>query len=250
MTLSKYSSKIFSFTLERYKTRRVRKITESHRRRRFSRIGLFVSVTIILSLASDIAFSQQTDTVLEQRVGALEDYVATIQPTLVELSDNLNRSIQQYTNDLESSLETYSKKLQRNLDQQLDGLNRKTIVLNPFSKDYQTIQTNTGTFLIAVERLEPIEGGVRLHINIGNPNYADYRNFKLKFFWGRKRVGEYAATYGQWRQSLKGFEFTFNGKIEKGKWNSMAVDLTPVSQGDLGYLECALSVSSIELGVE
>ena len=225
MTLSKYRSKIFSF------------------------IGLFVSVAIILLFASDIAFSQQSNATLERRLEALENYVATIQPTLVELSDNFNSSIQQYTNDLESSLEAYSRKLQKNLDQRLDGLNRKTIVLNPFSKDYQTIQTNTGTFLIAVERVEPIERGVRLHINIGNPNYADYRNFKLKFVWGRKRAGEYAIPYDQWRRSLKGVEFTFNGRIEKGKWNAMAVDLVPVDQGQLSYLECEMNVSSVELGV-
>ena len=218
-------------------------------RKTFSCIGFFVTIAAVLFLASDTAFSQQSNTTLEDRVEALEDYVATIQPTLVELSNDLNSSIQQYTNDLESSLEAYSGKLQKNLDQRLDGLNRKTVMLNPFSKAYQTIQTNTGTFLIAVERVEPIERGVRLHINIGNPNYADYRNFKLKFIWGRKRSGEYAISYDRWRQSLRGVEFTFNGRIEKGKWNAMAVDLVPVEQGQLSYLECEMSVSSVELGV-
>lgn len=227
MTLSKRSSKIVSFA------------------------WLCAGVAMIVSFTGGVALAQESDIViLEQRVAAIEDYVVTIPPTLVDLSKNLNISIQKYTNDLEASLETYSKKLQYNLDQRIEGFNRKAVVLNPFSKDYQTIQTNTGTFLIAIERMEPIKGGVRLHVNIGNPNYADYQNFKLKFFWGRKRGGEYAASYGQWRQSLKGVEFTFNGKIEKGKWNAMAVDLTPVGQGDLGYLECTLSVSSIELGIE
>lgn len=215
----------------------------------FSLIGLFVSVLMVLLFASDSAFSQQSNAALEQRIGALEDYVATIQPTLIELSNNLNDSIQQYTNGLESSLDEYSKKLQQNVDQRLDGLNSKTIVINPFSKEYQPIQTNTGTFLIAVERVEPIEGGVRLHLNVGNPNYADYQNIKLKFFWGRHRGGEYAISYDQWRRSLQGAEFTFRGRIEKGKWNAMAADLVPVNQGQLSYLECEMSVSSIELGV-
>ena len=215
----------------------------------FSFVGLFVSIAVILLFTGDVAFSQQSDAVLDRRVGALEDYVATIQPTLVELSNNLNNSIQQYTNDLESSLESYSRKLQKNLDQQLDGLNQKTVVLNPFSKGYQTIQTNTGTFLISVESVESIEGGVRLHVNIGNPNYADYKNFKLKFVWGRKRAVKSTIAYDQWQQSLRGVEFTFKGKIEKGKWNAMAVDLIPVEKGQLGYLECEMSVASVELGI-
>ena len=46
-------------------------------------------------------------------------------------------------------------------------------------KSYQSIETNTGIFLIAVEKVEQIENGVRLHINIGNPNYADYQDFEL-----------------------------------------------------------------------
>ena len=30
--------------------------------------------------------------------------------------------------------------------------------------------------------------------------------------------------------------------FEKGKWNSLTVDLTPVGQGELGYLECEMNV--------
>ena len=210
-------------------------------------LGLSLSVTMILLLACGPVFSQQSDAALERRVQALENYVATFQPTLVELSDNLNYSIQQYTRGLESSLENYSQALQRDLDQRLEGLGRKRVILNPFSTTYQSIETSTGIFLIAIEKVERIGKGVRLHVNIGNPNFADYNDFKLRFVWGRKRGGDYKISYEQWRQSLKGVDATFRGRLEKGKWNSLTVDLSPVGQGQLGYLECEMNVTSVEL---
>ena len=213
----------------------------------FARCSLSVMAAIFLM--NEEAFAQQSDTTLERRVTALENYVETIQPTFVEMSDTFNNSIQRYTQDLESSLENYSQTLQRNLDRRLDGFGRKTIVLNPFSAAYQSIETNTGIFLIAIERMEQIENGVRLHVNVGNPNFADYNDFTLKFIWGRKRTGDYKISYDQWRQSLKGVEATFRGKLEKGKWNSIAVDLSPVGQGELSYLECEMNVTSVELGI-
>ena len=122
-------------------------------------------------------------------------------------------------------------------------------MLNPFSSNYHSIETNTGIFLIAIEKMAQIDNGVRLFVNIGNPNFADYNDFQLRFLWGRKRSGDYGMSYEQWRTSLKGVEATFKGKLERGKWNSLTVDLVPVGQGELAYLECEMNVSSVELEV-
>jgi len=152
-------------------------------------ICLFTVLTSITIFNTDFAFSQQTEKELEIRLQNVENYVATIQPTIVELSDALNKSIEEYTQGLESSLEIYSKMLQVNLDERLRNIDRKSIIINPYTRAYQNIETNTGNFLIAVERVEPIENGSRLHLNIGNPNYADYQNFTLKFIWGGRWAG-------------------------------------------------------------
>lgn len=211
-------------------------------------VGVLSSMLLFLSLTNRLAFSQQPDLALESRVENLEEYVATFQPTLVELSNDLNKSIQEYTKGLESSLDSYSRKLQINIDERLSRIDSTSVVLNPFSREYQSIKTNTGFFLLAVEKLESIENGVRLHLNIGNPNFADYQDFKIKLIWGQKWAGEHVIAYDEWRGSLTGAEFTFRGKIKKGKWNPMTVDLIPAVQGQLGYLECELNVSSVELG--
>jgi hypothetical protein len=209
---------------------------------------MFLAAAGVFCFAVTGVFVQQAT--VEERVAALESYVSTIQPTLVDLSNGFNQSIQKYTEGLETSLADYSQKLQANIDQRMERAGRKGVVLNPFSSTYQSIETNTGVFLIAIERMEQIENGVRLHVNVGNPNYADYNDFTLRFIWGKKRVGEMGPTYEEWRQTLKGVDVTFNGKLARGKWNSMEVDLTPVGEGELSYLECEMNVSSVELEMD
>ena len=96
---------------------------------------------LIQLFISSPAFSQQTIRALEQRVEKLENYVETFQPTIVELSENLNASIQEYTKGLGSSLESYSQKLQINIDERLNRIDRKSVVLDPFSNAYHAIET-------------------------------------------------------------------------------------------------------------
>ncbi len=218
-------------------------------RNRMTRLFMHCVCTLVfLVFWNHCAFSQQQETELEWRVQKLEKYVEAFQPTISALSSNLNESIQEYTRGLETSLESYSQKLQINLDDRLNNINRKVAILNPYSKSYQSIETGTGIFLISVGKVEPLATGTRLHLNIGNPNYADYQDFKLKLIWGKKWAGGFNTTYEQWRQSLSGAEYTFEGKLEKGKWNTVVADLSSTDGGRLNYLECEMSVSSVELG--
>ena len=206
-----------------------------------------VMMICLLSVCYPVS-AQQSQGILEQRVEKLEQYVTTIHPTMTELSNNLNQSIQEYTQGLETSLENYSQRLQLSLDERLNNLNRKVVVLDLFSTAYQSIEINTGTFLISVENFERLESGGRVHLNIGNPNFADYQNFKLKLLWGTRWAGERVMPYDQWRQSLTGGEYTFEGKIEKGKWNKIAIDLIPSDDIVINHFECEMHVSSVELG--
>ena len=206
-----------------------------------------MGIIIFANTETNDVFSQQQETELEWRVQKLEEYAETIQPTLTTLSTNLNTSIQEYTRGLESSLENYSQKLQVNLDERLNNIDRKVTVLNPYSKTYQSIESGAGTFLISVDKVESLDSGTRLHLNIGNPNYADYQGFKLKLIWGQKRTDGNKITHEQWRQSLNGAEYTFKGRLVKGKWNSVTVDLRPYDGSLLSYVECELEVSSVEL---
>jgi len=194
------------------------------------------------------ACAQQAVQALEERVVSLENYVQGFDAAMVDLSKNLNQNIQEYTQGLGQSLDEYSQKLQMNIDQRLNGENNRTVVLNPYSRAYQSIETNTGVFLVAVERVEDIDNGFRLHLKIGNPHYADFQNFNLKFFWGPRWDENLGMGYNEWRTLLNGVEFSFKGKIEKGMWNPVTADLISLEKGELAYLECEMTVSGVELG--
>ena len=222
-------------------------------RHRALRISLLVAVVVGFFLlanyseAAEEAVPQEKLLELENRLNSLEAYVEKIQPTLVEFSDNLHESIKKYTQELEDSLNGYSQKLEANLEERLRSVDTRKVVLNPFSKAYQRIDTNSGYFLISVQDMKPIENGFRLVLHIGNPNYADFSEFKVRLFWGKAWDPNSTVSYEDWRRSLSGSEYVFQGTIKKGMWNPMEVDLVPADTAQLGYLECELVVASVEL---
>jgi len=184
---------------------------------------------------------------LEKRVTALEDYVDKIPEEFMGFSDEMRSRISRYTNKLEANLETYSKNLQLNLEERFEQMDKRLVILNPTSQSYQTIETNSGKFLISVDKMEPIADGIRLHLQIGNSSYADYRNFTLRILWGRRWNSSYAVSREQWRKELIGREYNFTGLLQKGYWNPIKVDLVPSTSALLGHIEIEMDVGSIEL---
>lgn len=186
---------------------------------------------------------------LTRRIEALEDYVDQIHPTLAEYSIRLEDGLQLYTQQLEQSLQEYSRDLETRLDARFLEVDESAIILNVDSPRFQKIETNGGSFLISVDRAERREEGFRLHLSIGNINFADYRNFSLKIFWGSPYRAHLYERFEDWRQTLRGAEYTFQGKLMRGTWNNVHVDLIPATHADISYLECSMRISAVELEV-
>lgn len=215
--------------------------------KKFSLIILWGGIFIFFGA---LVYAQQENADLEKRVGALEKYVDTIRPTLADFSTQLEEGIKKYTEGLENSLTDYSQALQKNLEERLQGLTYQKVYLNPSSNAFQRIETNVGSFLIAVQKISAIQNGYHLTLNIANPNYADYKDFKLRLVWGRKWEPGDAVPYEKWRQSLTGAEFSFQGALEKGVWNTVEVDLTPAQEGQLAHIECEMEVTGVEMQIK
>jgi hypothetical protein len=184
---------------------------------------------------------------VSSRLMAIEQYLESIKPTLENFSQSLQESLQSYTKHLETSLVEYSSRLEAGLKEQMKGLNYKKVVLNLSNQTFQRVDSDAGTFLIAIDKVEELNNGFRLHLNVGNPNYADYNNFKIKLFWGERWTPEGQKTLEDWQKTLTGAEFSFQGTIKKGMWNPFAIDLVPANSKQLEYLECELEVLGIEL---
>ncbi|HBG62465.1 MAG: hypothetical protein A2Y03_07695 [Omnitrophica WOR_2 bacterium GWF2_38_59] len=220
-------------------------------KKQFKIYGFFVS-SLVLSIICFVAgnvFAQNIDN-LEARVSSIESYLETIQPSLADFSDNMQKSIAEYTKGLEVSLERYSKNLQYDLEKRFEGMDRKKVILDPYSQSFQRVDTNTGVFLISVSKLTKLERGVRLHLNIGNPNFADYKDFKVKLFWGPAWNESGRQSFEEWRGKLTGTEFSFKGVLQKGMWNPVEVDLGAMSERDIEYIECEMEVLSVEMSIK
>ncbi len=195
---------------------------------------------------ADMVLAQQHKTELEERVQTLENYIEGFQPTLNKFSEDMRNTVQTYHQGLESDLNKYYLKLQDKLDQRLSTLDNRSIVLDTSGKTFQRLDTDSGMFLISIEKLERIDNGVRLHMNIGNINFADFADYKIKLVWGKKWTGgEVSDSYSAWRRGLTGAEFHFQGALIKGVWNPVKIDLVPADLVE--YIECGMVVSTVIL---
>lgn len=149
---------------------------------------------------------------------------------------------------LQTGINDFSKTLVHNVDQQLQRAQSRAVVINPLSRKVSKIETNTGTFLLAVSRMEKIDKGYRLYLQIGNTNAATYGDVKFRFFWGSAMPGSSADNaYEKWRQSLTGAEFAYTGTLEAGVWTDIAVELKPSEYNQLQYVECEMEVNTVKL---
>lgn len=190
---------------------------------------LYQRVFILFALGGGLVISDalaQDSADLRMRVKVLEDYVEKFKP----------------------SLDEFSQDLLNNIDRRIQVATDKIVVLNPVSRRFVKIEASAGTFLIAVQKMEKIERGYRLVLNIGNPNTPTYSGVKLTLRWGKKWDESFAhSSYEQWRSSLTGAEYTYVGALEPGVWTEVAVDLVPADEKQFEHIECEIEVNTVKL---
>ncbi|MCB9746981.1 MAG: DUF3251 domain-containing protein [Candidatus Omnitrophica bacterium] len=173
---------------------------------------------------------------LDQRLQSVEEYL-----------QNIPDILQNFSMTLQDSMNSMNADIQNSIQQQVQYSSFRKVLLNPTSTAFQRIDTNAGVFLIAVQKTEEIDGGYRLHLSVGNPNIADYRDFKIRLSWGEEWNPNASISYQQWRNSLTTADYSFKGSLVKGVWSPVSVDVVPSTRRTLGVLECSMEVSSIEM---
>ncbi len=208
-----------------------------------------VQLSSLILLLSAVLISPafaQNSSELESRVESLEKYVDQFQPTLNKFSSDIQNNIGSYGQGLEANLNKYYLKLQSNLNDKLASVQNRAVVLDLTGEKFQRIDTDAGVFLISVEKLEATEDGYNLTMNVGNINFADYKDYKFQLMWGKRWTGNPDDSYAAWQNSLTGAEFSFQGTLVKGVWNQVKLDL-PAQSGPIEYIECEMQVSSVLL---
>ncbi len=196
------------------------------KRRRWTAAGVFVG---ILAIAARVAAgaSSEAGGDLTQRVEHLEKAVKDLRYSYrVEMRDLMD-----HIDDLRLRM----------------ALNR-VVILNTDSPQLHRIETDSGTFFIVVKRKERTATGYLLHLQVGNPYAAAFRGVTLKMQWGKKWApGSVVTTYEGWRKSLMSADFHYERSLEPGMWTPMVVEISPVMQRRLEYLECEMEVAEAQL---
>jgi hypothetical protein len=116
--------------------------------------------------------------------------------------------------------------------------------LDPTSKSYQRLDTNTGTFLVSLQDVKPYAGGYKLVLHIGNPYIAQFKGFKLAIKWG-KEINY--IKYEDWQKSLRQREVSFTETLLPGTWNKVELAISPATKEETGYLELSMVTDLISL---
>lgn len=215
---------------------------------------LGIAAVFLISVVNFVA-AQNTEELLGEidtlkgRVRQLEDYIGSLESRLQGMESSLQNNFNKFQDGVRSGLESYSRDLQINVNDQIRAFDDSTAVLDIVSKSYQKIDTNSGYFLIAIRKIEPVTGGYRLTVNIGNPNYASYSGVKLDMRWGKRYEPSPALSYEQWRQTLIGSQYSYNAKLNPGTWIEFSIDVPADSTAQLGYIECGMDVQNVELNI-
>ncbi|MCK5581054.1 MAG: DUF3251 domain-containing protein [Candidatus Omnitrophica bacterium] len=170
---------------------------------------------------------------LEQKVNDIENRLAVLENYIRGLPDSFNE---------------FSQELLETVDQKIEASKGYVVTLHPFSKRFTKIQTNSGMFLISIQKVEKIEGGYKVFLHVGNPNAAAYSGIKLKMRWGKKWDESLMnVPYQTWRDSLARADYMYSGSVEPGQWTEIPIDMTPAQANQWEYIECEIEVSSLKL---
>ena len=140
------------------------------------------------------------------------------------------------------------------LDFMIEFLRRKSVEIDAVTHEYQSIDTNSGRFLIECDNVQPYLDGQKLQLRVGNPNLATYRGFKLKAKWGPRTPKwdsadalQNASRWDEWKRSLREKEIESTADLKPGVWNTVEIVLAPAKPDELGYIELSMTTDKIIL---
>ena len=121
-------------------------------------------------------------------------------------------------------------------------------------KEYQRLDTSSGTLLVSFLDAKTHLDGVKVKLNIGNLQYADYRGFELMIEYG-KRYPKYIKDQPEqnkknrleYEASKRKKEEKFTQVLKSGSWNTIEIFLPDVKPSDFGNLQVKINLNTIAL---
>lgn len=136
--------------------------------------------------------------------------------------------------------------------------NEAVAYLEPSSPGHRTLQTEHGTFLVRIEGIarDPVNGGFRVELNIGNPMGLEIQEFRLKGDFGLlapklnpgEAYGDYSKRLDEWQKTMTPFDEGLIEAILPNAWTRVSLPLrTATAQETLQLIRVAMVVNRARL---
>jgi hypothetical protein len=117
---------------------------------------------------------------LSKRVAVLEN-----RPVSAPIVPQNNTQLTERLAQLENGFNSLSNQVRQDEWQTASKQNQfRFTAIAPDDKGYGKLETDLGTLFVSTESVDPYLDGYKIHLNIGNPSYATFSDFKLIASWG------------------------------------------------------------------
>jgi hypothetical protein len=135
----------------------------------------------------------------------------------------------------------------RDYREKVDSVMRESVTLDPSETSYGIISIPSGTFFIALDKVEPFLDGYRITLKLGNPYVVLFKDIKLKVEWN-KRIPSNPSSYEAWVRETRTQEFSDTTDLGVGQWTRFSLVLAATKPDQLGYLNVKLSIGAVSMG--
>lgn len=113
-----------------------------------------------------------------------------------------------------------------------------TAELSLTDKSFSTVRTDLGIFLVSVQDVTPFANGVKLKLDVGNPQAMTYSGLKFKLSWK-------TASNTNGPDQTK--EIDLPQRFLPGAWNRVELVLSPAKADDLANVRVSIDPNQVQL---
>lgn len=165
------------------------------------------------------------------------DKVAQLQQAVAEqdkVLDSLKRTSEALKAELASvKMDTSFNTLMVNLQSE-----SYTAVLSLTDRNYSIVQTGLGFFLLSVQDVTPFANGVKLKVDVGNPQAMTYSGLKFTVLW--KKTGESNSP-----DQTK--EIELPQRFVSGSWSRAELVISPAKVDEITNVRVSVSPNQVQL---
>jgi hypothetical protein len=194
-----------------------------------------IRTAIVLTIVLGVLSACGTNSDLEQRTTGLQLKVTDLQDQLNTLKGQVD-SQQKANVNLSTAVFRMALK------------DHSTASFDPVTdQGYELLDVGIVRIMVAIENITPYGDGVKVVMNIGNPNAVTLSGLDGEAQYGPSSAGIQNNDYAAWEALQKKAHLSIPDRIYPGRWNSVTITLPGIKPEQFGRLEISLNGNQVEL---